>query len=80
MLSTPHIELTVAVKAPCQECGGRGYVETVTGGGRIVRERTNDALPVAVGVSSLRTCPSLSSESYWQVTFSSRFAPGPAPS
>jgi DnaJ-class molecular chaperone len=25
-------ELTVSVKAPCQECGGRGYIETVKGG------------------------------------------------
>jgi DnaJ-class molecular chaperone len=31
------VELTVSVKVPCQECGGRGYVETVTGGGRITR-------------------------------------------
>ena len=38
------VELTVSVKAPCQECGGRGYVETVTAGGRIVRERTKDCL------------------------------------
>jgi DnaJ-class molecular chaperone len=37
-------ELTVSVKAPCQECGGRGYVETVTAGGRVVRERTKDCL------------------------------------
>jgi hypothetical protein len=35
--------------------------------------RRRIALPVAAEVSSLRTCPSLSSESYWQVTFSSRF-------
>jgi hypothetical protein len=25
-------ELTVSVKVPCQECGGRGYIETVKGG------------------------------------------------
>jgi DnaJ-class molecular chaperone len=25
-------ELTVSVKAPCQECGGRGFIETVKGG------------------------------------------------
>jgi DnaJ-class molecular chaperone len=25
-------ELTVSVKTPCQECGGRGYIETVKGG------------------------------------------------
>ena len=25
-------ELTVSVKVPCQECGGRGYVETVEAG------------------------------------------------
>jgi DnaJ-class molecular chaperone len=38
------VELTVSVKAPCQECGGRGYVETVTGGGRIVGDRTEECL------------------------------------
>ena len=32
------VELTVSVKVPCQECGGRGYVETVTEGGRITRD------------------------------------------
>jgi hypothetical protein len=37
------IGLTVSVKAPCQECGGRGYVETVAGG-RIVRDTTTDCL------------------------------------
>ena len=36
------VELTVSVKAPCQECGGRGYVETVTGGGRITRKPTEE--------------------------------------
>jgi DnaJ-class molecular chaperone len=46
MLGGEHssAELTVSVKAPCQECGGRGYVETVTAGGRILRERTKDCL------------------------------------
>lgn len=39
------VEPTVSVKVPCQECGGRGYVEAVTGGGRIVRETTKDCLP-----------------------------------
>ena len=38
------VELTVSVKAPCQECGGRGYVETVTGGGRIVADPTTECL------------------------------------
>jgi RecJ-like exonuclease len=38
------VELTVSVKAPCQECGGRGYLETIAAGGRIVRERTKDCL------------------------------------
>ena len=37
-------ELTVSVKVPCQECGGRGYVETVTGGGRIVADPTKECL------------------------------------
>ena len=39
------VELTVSVKVPCQECGGRGYVETVTGGGRIVSDPTEQCLP-----------------------------------
>ena len=38
------VELTVSVKAPCQECGGRGYVETVTGGGRIVVDTAKECL------------------------------------
>jgi hypothetical protein len=35
--------------------------------------RRRNALPVAAEVSSLRTCPSLSSESYWQARFASPF-------
>jgi DnaJ-class molecular chaperone len=38
------VELTVGVKAPCQECGGRGYVETVSGSGHIVADTTNECL------------------------------------
>jgi DnaJ-class molecular chaperone len=30
---------------PCQECGGRGYVETVTEGGRITRDTSEECLP-----------------------------------
>jgi DnaJ-class molecular chaperone len=37
-------ELTVSVKAPCQECGGRGYIETVTAGGRILADPTQKCL------------------------------------
>ena len=36
-------ELTVSVKAPCQECGGRGYIETVKAG-HIVGDTTNECL------------------------------------
>jgi DnaJ-class molecular chaperone len=39
------VELTVSVKAPCQECGGRGYLETVNEAGHIVDETTNECLP-----------------------------------
>ena len=39
------VELTVSVKAPCPECGGRGYIETVTAGGRIVADPTKKCLP-----------------------------------
>jgi DnaJ-class molecular chaperone len=38
------VELTVSVKAPCQECGGRGYLETATRRGRIVGDRTTECL------------------------------------
>ena len=38
------VELTVSVKAPCQECGGRGYIETVTGDGRIVADPMTECL------------------------------------
>jgi DnaJ-class molecular chaperone len=38
------VELTIAVKVPCQECGGRGYVETVSGGGRIVADTNEECL------------------------------------
>jgi DnaJ-class molecular chaperone len=38
------VELTVSVKAPCQECGGRGYIETVTGGGRITRDTSEECV------------------------------------
>ena len=37
-------ELTVSVKAPCQECGGRGYIETVTRGGRIVADQMKECV------------------------------------
>jgi RecJ-like exonuclease len=37
-------ELTVSVKVPCQECGGRGYVEAVTEGGHIVGDTTQECL------------------------------------
>ena len=37
-------ELTISVKVPCQECGGRGYVETVTERGRIVGDRAKGCL------------------------------------
>jgi DnaJ-class molecular chaperone len=38
------VEVTVSVKVPCQECGGRGYVETVTEGGRIARDTSEECL------------------------------------
>jgi hypothetical protein len=37
-------ELTISVKVPCQECGGRGYVETVTDGGHVVADTTKECL------------------------------------
>jgi DnaJ-class molecular chaperone len=39
------VELTVSVKVPCQECGGRGYVETISKGGHIVGDTTEECLP-----------------------------------
>jgi hypothetical protein len=38
------VELTVSVKAPCQECGGRGYLVRVTGGGRRVGDTTKECI------------------------------------
>jgi DnaJ-class molecular chaperone len=35
-------ELTISVKVPCQECGGRGYVETVTREGHIIGDAAED--------------------------------------
>ena len=37
-------ELTVSVKAPCQECGGRGFVETVSEAGHVVDDTTKECL------------------------------------
>jgi DnaJ-class molecular chaperone len=37
-------ELTVSVKVPCQECGGHGYVETVTEQGHVVADTTTDCV------------------------------------
>ena len=37
-------ELTISVKVPCQECGGRGFVETVTEAGHVVDDTTTDCL------------------------------------
>ncbi len=36
-------ELTVSVKVPCYECGGRGYVEMVREG-HITGDKTQDCL------------------------------------
>jgi DnaJ-class molecular chaperone len=36
-------ELTVSVKVPCQECGGRGYLETVEAG-HVVRHPGENCL------------------------------------
>jgi len=38
------VEPTVSVKVPCQECGGRGYFETVTEGGHVVGDATKECL------------------------------------
>jgi DnaJ-class molecular chaperone len=37
-------ELTISVKVPCPECGGRGYVETVTESGHIVGDTAKECL------------------------------------
>ena len=37
-------ELTISVKVPCQECGGRGYLETVTEDGHVVADTTKECL------------------------------------
>src|ERR671916_731642 len=37
-------ELTISVKVPCQECGGRGFVETVSEAGHVVEDTTKECL------------------------------------
>jgi DnaJ-class molecular chaperone len=37
-------EMTISVKVPCQECGGRGYLETVSEGGHIAGDATEECL------------------------------------
>lgn len=37
-------ELTISVKVPCQECGGRGYVETVNEDAHVVGDTTQECL------------------------------------
>jgi DnaJ-class molecular chaperone len=37
-------EVTISVKVPCQECGGRGFVETVTEAGHVVADTTKECL------------------------------------
>jgi DnaJ-class molecular chaperone len=37
-------ELTISVKIPCQECGGRGFVERVTEAGHVVDDPTKNCL------------------------------------
>ena len=46
MLGGQHssAELTISVKVPCQECGGRGFVETVTDAGHVVGDTTKECL------------------------------------
>jgi hypothetical protein len=39
------VELTVSVEVPCPECGGRGFVERVGGGGRRISDRMQQCLP-----------------------------------
>jgi DnaJ-class molecular chaperone len=66
-------ELTVSIKAPCQECGGRGYIETVEGGHIVGDTETKcltcngrGAIPTDMPLSEFREL--------LKTTFASRFA------
>jgi hypothetical protein len=50
-------ELAISFKVPCQECGRRGYVETVNEDAHVLATRRRNALPVAVEAPSPTTCP-----------------------
>jgi len=66
-------ELTVSVKAPCQECGGRGYVETVKAG-HVVRETANECLTCGGKGSIPEDMPLSQFRELLKTTFARRFA------
>jgi predicted NBD/HSP70 family sugar kinase len=40
----PTVEPTISVKLPCQECGGRGFVETVSEAGHVVADTAQECV------------------------------------
>jgi DnaJ-class molecular chaperone len=66
-------ELTVSVKAPCQECGGRGYIETVEGG-HVVGDREKECLTCHGSGVIPEDMPLSQFRELLKTTFASRFA------
>jgi hypothetical protein len=66
-------ELTVSVKAPCQECGGRGYIETVQGG-HVVRDTETRCLTCNGRGVIPQDMPLSEFRELLETSFASRFA------
>ena len=66
-------ELTVSVKVPCQECGGRGYVETVRAG-HIVGDKTDKCLHCAGEGCIPNDMPLTQFQELLKTTLAGRFA------
>ena len=63
------VELTVSVKVPCQECCGRGYVETVAHRGRITRDTSEECLTGSGRGLIPEDMPLSQSKRYWPAKF-----------
>ena len=66
-------ELTVAVKAPCQECGGRGFLETVKAG-HVVGNATEECLTCGGRGLIPQDMPLSQFRELLKTSFASRFA------
>ena len=66
-------ELTVSVKVPCQECGGRGYIETVKAG-HVVGDTEEKCLTCNGRGAIPEDMPLAEFRELLKTTFASRFA------